>query len=96
MDDNGDTKDDVRVPDGEIGDKINKLFVVDEKDTSKFLYTFASTRMSALFELIGINPRPLQTLLFSPPWVRRPLLMPRKPPRALVKMGENCFLSAPP
>lgn len=35
MNDDGDTKDDVRVPDGEIGDKINKLFKVDEKDTSK-------------------------------------------------------------
>lgn len=35
MDDNGDTKDDVRVPEGEVGDKINKLFKVDEKDTSE-------------------------------------------------------------
>lgn len=37
MNDDGDTKDDVRMPDGEIGDKIKKLFVEDEKDTSKFL-----------------------------------------------------------
>lgn len=36
MNDDGDTKDDVKMPDGEIGDKINKLFKVDEKDTSKF------------------------------------------------------------
>ncbi len=36
MNDDGDTKDDVRMPDGEIGDKIKKLFVEDEKDTSKF------------------------------------------------------------
>lgn len=35
MNDDGDTKDDVKMPDGEIGDKINKLFKVDEKDTSK-------------------------------------------------------------
>lgn len=35
MNDDGDTKDDVRMPDGEIGEKINKLFKVDEKDTSK-------------------------------------------------------------
>lgn len=35
MTDDGDTKDDVKVPDGEVGDKINKLFKVDEKDTSK-------------------------------------------------------------
>nr|XP_036575752.1 eukaryotic translation initiation factor 5a-2 [Colletotrichum truncatum]KAF6782376.1 eukaryotic translation initiation factor 5a-2 [Colletotrichum truncatum] len=40
MNDDGDTKDDVRVPDGEIGDKINRLFKVEEKDTSKdFLNT---------------------------------------------------------
>lgn len=35
MTDNGDTKDDVKVPEGEIGEKINKLFKEDEKDTSK-------------------------------------------------------------
>ena len=37
MSDNGDTKDDVKVPEGEIGDKINKLFREDEKDTSMSL-----------------------------------------------------------
>ncbi len=36
MNDDGDTKDDVKMPDGEIGDKIKKLFTEDEKDTSKF------------------------------------------------------------
>jgi translation initiation factor 5A len=35
MSDDGDTKDDVKMPDGEIGDKINKLFKVEEKDISK-------------------------------------------------------------
>lgn len=35
MADDGETKDDVKVPDGEIGDKIEKLFRTDEKDTSK-------------------------------------------------------------
>lgn len=34
MDDSGNTKDDVKLPDGEIGDRINKLFRTDEKDTS--------------------------------------------------------------
>ena len=34
MSDNGDTKDDVKVPDGEVGEKINKLFREEEKDTS--------------------------------------------------------------
>lgn len=36
MSDDGSTKDDVKLPDGEVGDKINKLFVEDGKDTSKF------------------------------------------------------------
>ena len=36
MNDDGDTKDDVKMPDGEIGDKITKLFKVEEKDTSEF------------------------------------------------------------
>lgn len=35
MNDDGDTKDDVKVPDGEVGEKINKLFKVDEKVTSE-------------------------------------------------------------
>lgn len=39
MADNGDTKDDVKVPEGEVGEKIEKLFHVDEKDTSKLLTT---------------------------------------------------------
>lgn len=36
MTDDGDTKDDVKVPDGEIGEKIRKLFTEEEKDTSEF------------------------------------------------------------
>ncbi len=35
MADDGETKDDVKVPDGEIGEKIEKLFRTEEKDTSK-------------------------------------------------------------
>jgi len=35
MSDDGTTKDDVKVPDGEVGDKINKLFNEENKDTSK-------------------------------------------------------------
>lgn len=35
MADDGETKDDVKVPDGEVGDKIDKLFKTDEKDTCK-------------------------------------------------------------
>lgn len=39
MTDDGDTKDDVKVPDGEIGEKIRKLFTEEEKDTSESMYT---------------------------------------------------------
>jgi hypothetical protein len=35
MSDNGDSKDDVRVPDGEVGEKITKMFE-DGKDVSKY------------------------------------------------------------
>ncbi|EXF78428.1 eukaryotic translation initiation factor 5A [Colletotrichum paranaense] len=39
MNDDGDLKDDVRLPDGEIGEKINKLFKIDEKDTNVVILT---------------------------------------------------------
>lgn len=35
MADDGETKDDVKVPEGEVGEKIEKLFKTDEKDTSE-------------------------------------------------------------
>ena len=35
MSEDGTTKDDVKVPDGETGEKITKLFREEEKDTSK-------------------------------------------------------------
>ena len=38
MSDDGSTKDDVKVPEGEVGEKIEKLFRTDEKDTSKLDY----------------------------------------------------------
>ncbi|KAL6719845.1 translation initiation factor eIF5A [Lecanora helva] len=39
MADDGETKDDVKKPEGEIGDKIEKLFKVDEKDTNVIVLT---------------------------------------------------------
>jgi hypothetical protein len=36
MSDDGSTKDDVKMPEGEVGDKIEKLFRTDEKDTSEY------------------------------------------------------------
>jgi hypothetical protein len=41
MSEDGTTKDDVKVPDGEVGEKITKLFREEEKDTSE--YTSIST-----------------------------------------------------
>lgn len=35
MADDGETKDDVKIPDGEVGEKIDKLFTNEEKDTSR-------------------------------------------------------------
>lgn len=35
MDDNGGTKDDVKVPEGDVGDKINQMFTEEAKDCSK-------------------------------------------------------------
>lgn len=43
MNDDGDTKDDVRVPEGEVGEKINRLFKIEEKDTSKLPCSFRFT-----------------------------------------------------
>ncbi|KAK3070854.1 translation initiation factor eIF5A [Teratosphaeriaceae sp. CCFEE 6253] len=37
--DNGETKDDVKVPDDEVGQKIHKLFREDEKDTNVIVLT---------------------------------------------------------
>ncbi len=39
MADDGETKDDVKVPDGEVGEKLEKMFKIDEKDTSECLCT---------------------------------------------------------
>jgi len=39
MSDDGSTKDDVKLPDGEVGDKINKLFTEDGKDTNVIVLT---------------------------------------------------------
>lgn len=36
MTDSGDTKDDVKVPDNEVGEKINQMFLTEEKECSKF------------------------------------------------------------
>lgn len=46
--DDGTMKDDVKKPEGEVGDKIEKLFRTEEKDTSKFCgrYTDSGARQA--------------------------------------------------
>jgi len=39
IDDNGNEKNDVRMPDGDVGDKITKLFKTEEKDTNVTVQT---------------------------------------------------------
>jgi len=39
MSEDGATKDDVKMPDGEVGDKIKKMFQEDEKDTNVIVLT---------------------------------------------------------
>ncbi|KAK4506029.1 hypothetical protein PRZ48_003994 [Zasmidium cellare] len=39
MSEGGDTKDDIKLPDGEVGDKIKKLFEEDGKDTNVIILT---------------------------------------------------------
>lgn len=84
MTDDGVTKDDVKLPDGEIGEKINKLFKIDEKDTSKSHYQLP--RWPTISAMYDANS-PAQTLLFLLPWVRRPPLRPRRLP------ASKCNLS---
>jgi len=85
MADDGETKDDVKVPDGETGEKIKKLFQEEEKDTSKLIYTSWYTRILIYFSQ--------QTLLSLPPWVNKLPLKPRRLP--VVKHLQPIFLIPP-
>jgi hypothetical protein len=71
MADDGETKDDVKVPEGEVGEKIDKLFTTEEKDTSKFC------RAPDLFKN-ATDPPLTQTSLFLPLWASKLPLRPRK------------------
>ncbi len=46
MSDDGETKDDVKAPDGEVGAKIQSLFTVEEKDTSELSGYRYKTRLT--------------------------------------------------
>ncbi|CBF74882.1 hypothetical protein AN4015.2 [Aspergillus nidulans FGSC A4] len=45
MDDSGDTKDDVKVPEGEVGERINKMFKEEEKDCNVVILTSMGEQM---------------------------------------------------
>ena len=47
MSDDGSTKDDVKVPDGEVGDKIQKMFREEEKDCSMSPWSMVLFRKEA-------------------------------------------------
>ncbi len=44
MSEDGSTKDDVKLPEGDTGDKINKLFRDEEKDTSEWSQLYQPTQ----------------------------------------------------
>lgn len=50
--DDGTLKDDVKVPDGEIGDKIHKLFTDEGKDTSELSPVFIHGK--CMLTLLGV------------------------------------------
>lgn len=73
MSDDGGEKNDVKIPDGEVGDKIKKLFREEEKESSKF-----ALRASSDFPWLTLSA---QTSSSSPLWERRLPSIARKPPR---------------
>ena len=48
MADDGETKDDVKGPEGEVGEKIEKLFTTEEKDTSESCHSQKSIQKPRL------------------------------------------------
>lgn len=72
MAEDGETKDDVKVPEGEVGDKIEKLFTTEEKDTSMSAYI-----LEAFLEG-SMKLTSSQMLSFLLLWVSNLPLKPRK------------------
>jgi len=83
MSDDGSTKDDVKTPSNEVGEKINKMFNDDGKDVSKYMSTYTASLGIAIDSL-------KQTSSSSLPWARRSPSMPRRPRR----VRGMCFESA--
>jgi len=80
MTESGETKDDVKIPDDEVGQKINKLFREDEKDTSKENDESRSRTAAKTFS---------QTLSCLLPWARRPPSTARRPPSLRLTRSTN-------
>jgi hypothetical protein len=55
MADDGETKDDVKVPEGEIGEKIDKLFTTEEKDTSEFHHPIFTAHQTSADTLLLLS-----------------------------------------
>ena len=55
MDDAGNTKDDVKLPEGEAGEKITKLFTEDGKDTSKHHVCLRDSLLTAPTDVIVLT-----------------------------------------
>ena len=55
MDDAGNTKDDVKLPEGETGDKITKLFTEENKETSKSSSSCTNNHSYTLADVIVLT-----------------------------------------
>lgn len=74
------------MPEGEVGEKITKLFKTEEKDTSKAVLATRSPGLQLRLT------RPPQMSSFSPPWAKRPPSRPRRlPGRAKPPQGGIGF-----
>lgn len=90
MKDDGDTKDDVKVPDNEVGERIVKMFREEEKDVSKCILEPYGTTTLRNIHLINF----LQTSSSRLPWVRRSPLRPRRPPNKCHNIGYlTCYVN---
>lgn len=84
MADDGETKDDVKVPDGEVGEKIDKLFTQEEKDTSRFTAAFSEDYANTF----------LKTSSFSQLWVSRLRSKPRRLLAVRFLLTSNTFMAS--
>jgi len=90
MADDGETKDDVKVPDGEVGEKITKLFTEEEKDTSK------SLQICPLSAMLNTYQTSSSSLLWVSSWLSRPRRLPVvRFPQFIATTISNFLMAAP-